>query len=309
MNVTSATTVRARNVSKWFGSVVAVNSVSFEIGPGITGLLGPNGAGKTTVLRMAAGLIVPSEGEVTAFGEQVRNNRAILARTGVLPEHDGVYGSLTGRQFVELNARLYGVKDFAHAAERAVEEVGLLDAQHRALAGYSRGMRQRMRLAAALAHDPELLLLDEPLSGADPRQRLKFLELIRRLASEGRTILISSHILEDVEAVADRILLMVGGRLAAAGDYRVIRARLNERPFHVRVVCSDARKMAGHLANTPRVESVAIDSETSLRVLSRDVATLQRAVPTIAREHGLRLLRFEPLDDTLESVFSYLSEQ
>lgn len=305
----SEATVRAKNISKWFGSVVAVNSVSFEIGPGVTGLLGPNGAGKTTVLRMIAGLLVPSEGAVTAFGEQVRNNRGVLARTGVLPEHDGVYGSLTGRQFVELNARLYGVKDFSVAAGRAVEAVGLADAQHRALSGYSRGMRQRMRLAAALAHDPQLLLLDEPLSGADPRQRIKFMELTRKLAAEGRTILISSHILEDVEAVADRILLMVGGKLAAAGDYRVIRAKLNERPFHVRVECSDARQMAGRLATTPRVESVAIDSETTLRVLSRDVATLQRAVPAIARELGLRLLRFEPLDDTLESVFSYLSEQ
>jgi ABC-2 type transport system ATP-binding protein len=169
-------------------------------------------------------------------------------------------------------------------------------------------MRQRMRLAAALVHEPRLLLLDEPLSGADPRQRLHFMEITRQLASEGRTIVLSSHVLEDVEAVADRILLMIGGKLAAAGDYRAIRRRLNERPFHVRVVCSDARQMASALLGNPKVESVTIDGEGSLRVLSRDVEAIQRAIPLIAVDRQIRLLRVEPLDDTLESVFSYLSE-
>jgi ABC-2 type transport system ATP-binding protein len=302
-------TVRVHHLSKWYGPVVAVNDVSFEIGAGVTGLLGPNGAGKTTLLRMVAGLANPSEGTVEVLGKQVRNNPEVLARIGVLPEHDGVYGFMTGRQFVELNGRLSGAHDVTAAVDRAIGAVQLADAQHRALAGYSRGMRQRMRLAGALVHDPGLLLLDEPLSGADPRQRLHFMEIVRRLAGEGRTIVISSHVLEDVEAVADRILLMVSGKLAAAGDYRAIRRKLNERPFHLRVVCSDARRMAAALMETPRVDSVAIDGDGSLRVLSRDVEALQRAVPEVAQARGIRLMRFEPLDDTLESVFSYISER
>jgi ABC-2 type transport system ATP-binding protein len=305
----SDATVRVHHVSKWYGPVVAVNDVSFEIGAGVTGLLGPNGAGKTTLLRMVAGLANPSEGSVEVFGSGVRNNPGALARIGVLPEHDGVYGFLTGRQFVELNGRLSGTRDVDAAVARAIDAVQLADAQHRALAGYSRGMRQRMRLAGALVHDPQLLLLDEPLSGADPRQRLHFMEIVRRLAGEGRTIVISSHVLEDVEAVADRILLMVSGKLAAAGDYRAIRRKLNERPFHLRVVCSDARRMAAALMETPQVDSVAVDGDGSLRVLSRDVEALQRAVPEVARTLGIRLMRFEPLDDTLESVFSYIAER
>jgi ABC-2 type transport system ATP-binding protein len=305
----SSSTIRVGNVSKWFGPVVAVNGVSFEVGPGITGLLGPNGAGKTTLLRMVAGLIKPSEGSVEVLGSRVRNDRETLSRIGVLPEHDGVYGFMTGREFVVLNGRLSGVADVEAATRRALEAVQLVDAQDRPLAGYSRGMRQRMRLAAALVHDPLLLLLDEPLSGADPRQRLHFMEITRRLAAEGRTIVISSHVLEDVEALAERILLMVGGKLAAAGDYRAIRRKLNERPFHVRLVCSDARRMASALMETPRVDAVTVDAETSLRVLSRDVEALQRAVPLIARRTGIRLMRVEPLDDTLESVFSYLAER
>lgn len=301
-------TIRVGNVSKWFGSVVAVNDVSFEVAPGVTGLLGPNGAGKTTLLRMIAGLLNPSDGTITVFDRHVRNDPETLAQIGVLPEHDGVYGFLTGREFVELNARLSRTTDVKAAVDRAIDAVQLADAQHRPLAGYSRGMRQRMRLAAALVHEPRLLLLDEPLSGADPRQRLHFMEITRQLAAEGRTIVLSSHVLEDVEAVADRILLMIGGKLAAAGDYRAIRRRLNERPFHVRVVCSDARLMAAALLENPKVESVTIDSEASLRVLSRDVEAIQRAIPRIASARQLRLLRVEPLDDTLESVFSYLSE-
>jgi ABC-2 type transport system ATP-binding protein len=301
-------TIRVVNVSKWFGPVVAVNDVSFEVGAGVTGLLGPNGAGKTTLLRMIAGLLNPSEGAISVLGRQARNDPETLSKLGVLPEHDGVYGFLTGREFVELNARLSGTNDLKAAVDRAIDAVQLADAQHRALAGYSRGMRQRMRLAAALVHEPRLLLLDEPLSGADPRQRLHFMEITRQLASEGRTIVLSSHVLEDVEAVADRILLMIGGKLAAAGDYRAIRRRLNERPFHVRVVCSDARQMASALLGNPKVESVTIDGEGSLRVLSRDVEAIQRAIPLIAVDRQIRLLRVEPLDDTLESVFSYLSE-
>ncbi|MBI4219836.1 MAG: ABC transporter ATP-binding protein [Chloroflexi bacterium] len=305
----AAPTVSVANLSRWYGSIVAVNGVSFDVYPGVTGLLGPNGAGKTTLLRVIAGLLKPSEGSVTVLGQAVRSDPAMWSHIGVMPEHDGVYPFLTGRQFVELNARLHNVVNMRANVDRAIDAVQLADAQHRALGTYSRGMRQRMRMAAVLVHDPRVLLLDEPLSGTDPRQRAHFLELARRLAREGRTLVISSHILEEVEAIADRILLMIGGKLAAAGDFRVIRRKLSERPFHVRVVVGDARQMAAALMEVPEVQSVAVTSPTTLRVLSMNVESLQRAVPKVAWVKGVRLVRFEPLDDSLESVFSYLAER
>ena len=306
---TAAATIVVDGVSKWFGSVVAVNDVSFEVTPGVTGLLGPNGAGKTTLLHLMAGLAAPSEGDVTVLGERVRGNPAIYARMGVMTEQEAVYGFLTGRQFVELNARLQGVDDVAAAVDRAIALVDLEQPQHRTIGGYSRGMRQRMRLAAALVHDPTVLLLDEPLSGTDPRQRLHFQDVVRQLAGEGRTILISSHILEEVEVLADRIVLLVAGKVAATGDYRAIRRKLNERPYLVRVVASDARALAAGLIAVEGVESVEIDREGRLRVLSRDVVTLQRELPRVAQARDVRLLRVEPLDDSLESVFEYLAQQ
>ena len=306
---TAAATIVVDGVSKWFGSVVAVNDVSFEVTPGVTGLLGPNGAGKTTLLHLMAGLAAPSEGDVTVLGERVRGNPAIYARMGVMTEQEAVYGFLTGRQFVELNARLQGVDDVAAAVDRAIALVDLEQPQHRTIGGYSRGMRQRMRLAAALVHDPTVLLLDEPLSGTDPRQRLHFQDVVRQLAREGRTILISSHILEEVEVLADRIVLLVAGKVAATGDYRAIRRKLNERPYLVRVVASDARALAAGLIAVEGVESVEIDREGRLRVLSRDVVTLQRELPRVAQARDVRLLRVEPLDDSLESVFEYLAQQ
>ena len=234
-------------VSRWFAGVVAVSDVSLVVEPGVTALLGPNGAGKTTLLRTIAGLTATSQGTVRIFGEPVRGNPGLYRRIGYMTEHESVYDFLTGRQFVELNARLQGVEDLAGAVTRAIETVDLVDAQDRRLHAYSRGMRQRMRLAATLVHDPPLLLLDEPLSGTDPAQRLHLQSVIRRLGAEGRTILVSSHILEEVDELADRIHLMVSGKLAASGDYRAIRQQLNDRPFLVRIDSSDARALAAGL--------------------------------------------------------------
>ena len=224
-----------------------------------------------------------------------------------MAEHESVYPFLSGRRFVELNARLQSVGDVRGAVDRAIEAVDLVDAQHRALAGYSRGMRQRMRLAATLVHDPEVILLDEPLSGTDPRQRMHLQALIRRLADEGRTVVVSSHILEEVAQIADRIVLLVAGKVAAWGDYRVIRQKLNERPYQVRVEAGDVRLLAAGLMRVDPVESVSVDAEGRLRILSKDVAALQRALPLVARDLDVRLLRIEPLDDTLDSVFEYLA--
>ena len=300
-------TIVVDSVSRWFAGVVAVSGVSLEIEPGVTALLGPNGAGKTTLLRAIAGLIGTSQGKVSIFGEPVRGNPSLYRRIGYMTEHESVYDFLTGRQFVDLNARLQGVEDLENAVARAIETVDLVGAQHRRLHEYSRGMRQRMRLAATLVHDPPLLLLDEPLSGTDPVQRLHLQDVIRDLGAQGRTIVVSSHILEEIDQLADRIHLMVSGKLAASGDYRAIRQQLNDRPFLVRIDSSKARELAAGLLAMEVIESVEIDREGHLRVRSRDVAALQRALPSVAARLDIRLFRVEPLDDSLESVFEYLA--
>jgi ABC-2 type transport system ATP-binding protein len=294
-------------MSRWFSGVVAVSGVSLVVEPGVTALLGPNGAGKTTLLRAIAGLIAPSQGSVSVFGEPVRGNAALYRRIGFMAEHESVYDFLTGRQFVRLAAELQGVADVEPAVDRAIDVVDLAAAQGRRLKDYSRGMRQRMRLAATLVHDPPLLILDEPLSGTDPGQRLRLRDVIRGLGEAGRTILVSSHILEEVDELAHRIHLMVGGKLAASGDYRAIRQQLNDRPFLVRIDAANPRALGAGLLEVEAVESVEIDAEGRLRVRSRDVAALQRALPAVAQRLDVRLSRVEPLDDSLESVFEYLA--
>jgi ABC-2 type transport system ATP-binding protein len=301
--------IRVDGVSRWFGSVVAVSDVSFEVRPGITGLLGPNGAGKTTLLRMMTGLAEVSTGTVTMFGQPVRGNPALYRRIGVMSEHETVYGFMTGREFVRLMGDLRGVAHLEAAVDRAIARVDLADAQHRPMDTYSRGMRQRMRLAATLVHDPELLVLDEPLNGADPRQRVHFTRLLQQLAAEGRTIVLSSHILEEVERLADTVLLIVNGKLAASGGFRAIRAALNQRPYHVRVLCDAPRALASAMLGLDSVDAVHVDPDGAIVVLSRDVLAVQIELPRLARAAGIGLRRVEPLDDSLESVFGYLVEQ
>ena len=305
----TAPTIDVSEVSKWFGNVVAVNDITLQIYPGITGLLGPNGAGKTTLLYMIAGLSKCSKGEITVAGEAVRDNPGLYRRVGFMPEHESVYPFLTGRQLVETAAKLHGVAEVSDASDRVIEMVGLADAQNRSTGGYSRGMRQRMRLAAALVHDPEVIILDEPLNGTDPRQRLEFQDFMERLTSEGKTILISSHILEEVETVASRILLMLSGNLAASGDFRAIRARLDERAYQVKVVVDRPNEMASAIIGLDSIDSVSFSEDRSLVVHSRDVAELQMALPRLAQERGIRLMRVEPMDESLESLFEYMVER
>jgi ABC-2 type transport system ATP-binding protein len=300
--------IQVNGVSKWFGSVVAVSEVTFDVMPGITGLLGPNGAGKTTLLRMMTGLAATSTGTVTVFGEPVRDNPPLYRRVGVMSEHETVYGFMTGREFVTMMGKLRRIPTLQTAVDRAIELVDLADAQHRSMQTYSRGMRQRMRLAATIVHDPEILILDEPLNGADPRQRLHFKHLLEKLAAEGRTIVLSSHILEEVEQLANTVLLVVNGKLAAAGGFRAIRAALNQRPYHVRVICDSPRKLAAAVVNLDSVDAVHFDPDGAIVVLSRNVLDLQLELPKLAQSERIRLQRIEPLDDSLESVFGYLVE-
>ena len=301
--------IEVENVSKWYGDVVAVNGVSVQVSPGITGLLGPNGAGKTTLLHLITGLAACSEGSVRVLGQPVRNNPDLYRRIGVMTEKEAVHGFFTGRQFLESTARMRGLAPVGPAVDRALEIVGMADAQSRRLSGYSRGMRQRIRLAAALVHDPEVLILDEPLSGTDPRQRLQFHEAMSRFAGEGRTVLVSSHILEEVELLADSIVLMVSGRLAAAGDIRAIREKLDERAYHVRIVTGSPRPLAAALVQLDEVDTVNLGPDGDLVVLSRNVGVLQESIPRLARQLGVRLYRVEPLDESLDSIFGYVVER
>jgi ABC-2 type transport system ATP-binding protein len=305
-NVSAPPSILVDHVSRWFGSVVSVADISFEVQPGITGLLGPNSAGKTTLLRMICGLAGVSEGTVRLLDQPVRNNPSIYKRVGVMSEHEAVYGFMNGRDFVKFEAKLRGVPDPKAATDEAISYVGLEHAADRPMGTYSRGMRQRMRLAATIVHKPEVLLLDEPLNGTDPRQRIQFQALLRELAAEGKTILISSHILEEIEQLADTVLLIVAGKLAASGDYRAIRAKLNEQPYHIKIISDKPRDLASLIVGMEAMDAVNVDSDGGLIVLTRDLLRLQRELPKLAQAGNIRLLRVEPLDDSLESVFGYL---
>ena len=300
--------VSLKSVSKWFGNVVAVSDVTLNIGPGITGLLGPNGAGKTTLLRMICGLYSTSEGEVQLLGSDPRSDHGIYGRIGIMTENESAYEFMTGLEFVRLSARLKDLRREETHLRAAIERVDMSFALDRKISTYSRGMRQRIRLAAALVGDPELLILDEPLNGADPNQRIRFQNILRETADEGRSVIISSHILEEVETVSDSVVLIVNGKLAAQGDFHAIRAALDDRPYHVKIECSDPKQLGGELAKLPAVQSIQFDPDGSMVVLTTNVAVLQLDLPVLAQRLGVRLTRVQPIDDSLESVFSYLVE-
>ena len=297
--------VTLSGVSRWYGNVVAVNDVTFEVGAGITGLLGPNGAGKTTLLHMMAGFLAPSAGEVQLDGTPTWGHPEIYRAIGFVPEREAVYSFLTGRQFVLASARLSGVADASAAADRAIDMVELRDAAGRAIGGYSKGMRQRVKVAAALVHDPPTLILDEPFNGMDPRQRLSMMDLLRAMAADGRTILFSSHILEEVERLSDRVLVVVAGRLAASGDFRRIRRLMIDRPHRFTLRSNDDRRLARELIALPEVEAVEL-RDGVLSVRTGDYGALTRAVAPAAQRAGVSLLELRPADESLESVFSYL---
>ncbi len=292
-------------VSRWYGNVVAVNDISFSLGPGVTGLLGPNGAGKSTLLHMMSGLLRPSAGHVLVMGRPAWRDPSIYSAIGLVPEREAVPGYLTGREFALLAARLQRVPDPEAAADRAMATVDLEDAQARPMETYSKGMRQRAKVAAALVHDPSILLLDEPFNGMDPRQRLHMIELLRRMAAEGRTILFSSHILEEVERLAQEVLVIYAGRLAASGDFREIRRLMTDRPHTFRVRSSDDRTLAAALVADAAVFGVEL-SDGTLSVRASDFAAFTHTLPRVARDGAITLYELRPTDESLESVFEYL---
>jgi ABC-2 type transport system ATP-binding protein len=298
-------TVQLINASRWYGNVVAVNDISFDLGAGITGLLGPNGAGKSTILHMLAGFLQPSNGEVRIFGQPAWRNTGMYHRLGLVPEREAVYGFLSGREFVETSARLHHLQDPAAAVQKAIAAVEMEFAADRDTGGYSKGMKQRIKVAAALVHDPEVLLLDEPFNGADPRQRIQMMELFRRLAAEGRTLVFSSHILEEVERLAENVLVIVAGRLAASGDFREIRKLMTDRPHTFTLRTSDNRRLAAALMGDQSVFGIELDDER-ITVRTSQFAAFTSAIPPVARREGVSIFELRPTDESLESVFSYL---
>jgi ABC-2 type transport system ATP-binding protein len=301
-----STDLELAGVSRWYGNVVAVNDVTMTLGAGVTGLLGPNGAGKTTLLHMMAGFLAPSRGTVRLGGEPTWRNPGVYRRLGLVNEREAVHGYFTAREFVTANAKLHKLPNPRAAADRAIGLVEMGDAQDRRIDTYSKGMRQRIRVAAALVHDPAVLLLDEPFNGMDPRQRAHMLELLHRLGAEGRTVLFSSHILEEVEQVSGTVQVMVAGRLAASGDYRTIRRLMTNRPHVFAIRSSDDRALAVALMGEESVAGVEVDRGTGLTVRAADYGTFTRALPKIARTKGIRVQALLPSDESLESVFSYL---
>jgi ABC-2 type transport system ATP-binding protein len=300
------TTLSVDGVSRWFGNVVAVNDVTMTIGPGITGLLGPNGAGKSTLINMLSGFLAPSTGTVTLDGDAAWRNPDIYRTIGLVPEREAAYDFLTGRQFVVANAELHGLPEPGAAAARALATVEMEYAQERKIGEYSKGMKQRVKMASALVHDPSALLLDEPFNGMDPRQRLHLMELLRQMGASGRTVLFSSHILEEVEQLAHQIEVVVAGRHAASGDYREIRRLMTNRPHRYVVRSSDDRVLASALIADGSIAAVELDAVGTLRVQAVEFLRFTELLPRVARDSGVRLFEVSPTDESLESVFSYL---
>ncbi|MEE1749087.1 MULTISPECIES: ABC transporter ATP-binding protein [unclassified Streptomyces] len=299
------TTIEIDHTSRWFGNVVAVNDVSMTVGPGVTGLLGPNGAGKSTLINMMAGFLAPSTGAVSLDGRAIWRNEAAYKEIGIVPEREGMYDFLTGREFVVANAELQGLGDAE--AQKALATVEMEYAQDRKISTYSKGMRQRVKMASALVHEPSVLLLDEPFNGMDPRQRMQLMELLRQMGAQGRTVLFSSHILEEVEQLASHIEVIVAGRHAASGDFRRIRRLMTDRPHRYLVRSSDDRALAAALIADPSTAGIEVDlGERALRIQAVDFGRFTELLPKVAREHGIRLLTVSPSDESLESVFSYL---
>lgn len=298
--------IALQSVAKWYGDVVAVSDVSFGIGRGVTGLLGPNGAGKSTILNMIAGLLAPSAGSIRVLGAPVRGNPAAYRQIGMASEHEQLYGALRGREFVHMNAILQKVPQPEQATDRAIAVVDMAEAADRKVGGYSKGMRQRIKVAAALVHDPQVLLLDEPLNGTDPVQRASLIALMRRLGDEGKTVVVSSHVLSEVERFARNVLVIVNGKLAAAGDYRAIRDRMDQRDHILRLRCDNSRALAAALIAAEIVRQVTVDGPERLTVETRDARQFGLLAPQVAQAAGIHLLELQPADESLASVFSYL---
>jgi ABC-2 type transport system ATP-binding protein len=301
--------VEFHEVSKWYGNVIGINKLSIRIPAGVTGLLGPNGAGKSTLLQLATGQLYPSQGRVRVLDQQVWNNPGLNRSIGLCPEQDAFYEWMTGWDFIYTSARLGGLSRATarDAAARTLEAVGMTKNMHRAIRGYSKGMRQRTKLAQALVHDPEVLFLDEPFTGTDPVGRRDLMDIIRRLGAEGKSVLVSSHVLHEVQTLTPNIILLNRGRLVAEGQVREIRDLIDKHPHHIVLICDEFRKLAGRVLSWDDVEGVRVLSrEKGLMVETRSPDKFYSRLPALSLEDGLAIKEVYSDDDNLESVFKYL---
>lgn len=297
--------VRFEGVSKFFGELVAVSDVSFDVHGGVTALLGPNGAGKSTILRLLCGQARPSKGQLWVLGKDPRRDPSVSRQIGVAPQQESLFEAISALEFVRLAASLHGLDHPVDAAVSAIEQVDLDPADRRPVGEYSKGMRQRVKLAQAIVHDPTIMVLDEPLTGLDPRQRIRMIELFHRLGDQGRCVIVSSHVLEEVERFGSRVIVVSKGRLAAEGDFREIRALMDDRPHEIRVGADDPRRLAIGLLERGLVGAVRLDG-SAVVVETNDVRAFSRGVAPLAVELNVELLELVPLNDDLESVFRYL---
>ena len=302
-------TITLNGVTKWFGDVVALNEVTADIEPGVTALLGPNGAGKSTLLRLLCGLTAPTKGTIRVLDQDPRARPSLDGRLALVPQQEALPERLTGLRFVTLIAGLSGLDRAEEIASRCIRRVEMDPGDQRPLKTYSKGMRQRMKVAQALVSDPEVLVLDEPLEGLDPRQRFQMIDLFRSLAAEGRTVLVSSHVLEEVERFGSTVLVLAQGRLAAEGDFHAIRELMDDRPHRIRVVTDMSRPLANALVGADVVSQVNFGEGGAVICETEDAPAFRREVMVQAREIGARVTSVTPLDDDLESVFRYLVER
>jgi ABC-2 type transport system ATP-binding protein len=302
--------LECRSMTKLYGIVIGVNDLDLELKPGVHGLLGPNGAGKSTLIKLITGQLKPTEGEIRVMGESPWNNPKLLSRIGYCPEHDAFWKSLTGVQFVSTLAGLSGMRqaEAIDAAEAALERTGAKKYMHAPISTYSKGMRQRTKLAQALVHDPDLLVLDEPLSGTDPVGRHELMDLIQELGDEGKSVLVSSHVMHEVQAMTKQFMLIFGGRVLAAGGIQEIRQLLYEIPHRIRIACDAPRVLAGHLVKQQGVDGVQIDGE-ELWVTTREPSELLSMLPRWSAESEVGLFELSSDDGSLDAVFEYLVEE
>ena len=300
--------IQLQRVTKLYGPVIGVNDVSLDLVPGPYGLLGPNGSGKSTLLNLITGQLRPTLGSITVLGERPTDNTDMLRRVGVCPERDLYLPTVSGLKWVSYLLELYGFasRDAAHRAEKALVQVGMAGAMRRTIGTYSRGMRQRTKLAQAIAHDPELLILDEPFGGLDPIGRHDMIELLKRLAAEGKSILLASHILHDVEAITDSFLLICSGRLLASGSAEEVHALLADVPADIRIRCEGAATLAHRLLDQDGVEAVRFDPGDVLVVSTRSPATIYERLPQWIAGSDIRVREIHSGDASLQSLFNLL---
>jgi ABC-2 type transport system ATP-binding protein len=296
-------------VSKWYGNVIGLNKLTIKIPAGVTGLLGPNGAGKSTLLQLATGQLYPSQGKVRVLGQTVWNNPGLNRRIGLCPEQDAFYEWMTGWDFVYTNARLGGMtRPVAKAAaERALDAVAMTPHQGRVVRGYSKGMRQRTKLAQALVHDPDVLFLDEPFTGTDPVARRELMDIIRKLGAQGKSVLVSSHVLHEVQQLTPNIILLNRGRLVAEGNVRRLRDLIDKHPHHIVLVSDEYRRLAGAVLAWEDVEGVRVlPQNKGVMVETRAPDAFYGRLPALALQDGLAITEVYSDDDSLDAVFKYL---